>query len=511
MPEHLRALVVILALATAVFAVAKAPACSFACAPENFERRRNLWFAVTLAAFFAPDFWVCMVAVSAMLLLSLRRETNRVALFFLVLFAVPPISAQIGGLGIIEHLFVIHYVRLLALALLLPAAIALWRQPDAEPFGRSLPDRLVAGYALLGFVLQLPVDSFTNALRHGLFYAFVDILLPYYVASRSLRNLQAFREALMAFLIAALVLCAIGFFELAKYWLLYTPLQDALDMRGTFAAYLERGQGSLRAQASTGHPIALGYVVAVAMGLFCYLQNWLSPLMRCATALALLAGLVAPLSRGPWVGAAVIVLAFIATGPSALPRLGKLALLALCALPLLFVTDAGRAVVDLLPFVGTVEAGTITYRQRLLDVSLVLIKENPFFGSADYLLSPAMQQLREGGIIDIVNTYVGIVLESGLVGLALFLAFFIAVGIAVLRTMRQAIRGGAARDAEAALLGRALLATLLGILVTIFTVSSISVIPAIYWSLAGVGAAYARLLAPARAATRAGALIPRTA
>jgi hypothetical protein len=77
--------------------------------------------------------------------------------------------------------------------------------------------------------------------------------------------------------------------------------------------------------------------------------------------------------------------------------------------------------------------------------------------------------------------------------------------------MRQAIRGGAARDAEAALLGRALLATLLGILVTIFTVSSISVIPAIYWSLAGVGAAYARLLAPAGSATRAGALIPRTA
>ena len=44
------------------------------------------------------------------------------------------------------------------------------------------------------------------------------------------------------------------------------------------------------------------------------------------------------------------------------------------------------------------------------------------------------------------------------------------------------------------LLGQGLFATLVGVLVTIFTVSSISVIPYIYWCVAGLGEAY-RLMA----------------
>ena len=44
------------------------------------------------------------------------------------------------------------------------------------------------------------------------------------------------------------------------------------------------------------------------------------------------------------------------------------------------------------------------------------------------------------------------------------------------------------------LLGRVLLATLLGILVTIFTVSSITVIPIVYWSIAGLSVAYIQMM-----------------
>jgi hypothetical protein len=55
------------------------------------------------------------------------------------------------------------------------------------------------------------------------------------------------------------------------------------------------------------------------------------------------------------------------------------------------------------------------------------------------------------------------------------------------------------RGGEHYLLGQALIATLLGILVIIFTASSITVIPVIYWSVAGLGVGYARMLAAARA------------
>src|SRR5882762_5988367 len=316
MPEHLRALVVILVLASAVFVSAKAPACTMACTPGDFERRRNLWFGITLAAFLAHNFWIFIVVAAALLLFAQSRETNKLATYFFVLFAVPLIPADIPAFGLLNHLFTIDYLRLLALVVLLPAFVSLLNQPDSERLGRPLPDKLLAGYLVLSFLLQLRVDSFTNALRHGGFYAFVDIFLPYYVASRSLKDLQGFRDALMAFVVAALVLSAIGAFEFGKGWLLYVPLEDALDTRWGLGNYLGRGQ-ALRALGSTGQPIALGYTMAVAAGLFLFLRKSIPS----ATAwglgmLLLLAGLIAALSRGPWVGAAAMFLIFVVTGPS---------------------------------------------------------------------------------------------------------------------------------------------------------------------------------------------------
>ena len=115
MPEHLRALVVIVGLAAVVFAFAKAPACAMANSIEDFQRRRNLWFAITIATFLAQNFWIYIVVVAAMLLLAVPREVNKLALFFFLMFAVPVIPEQIPGFGIVKYLFTIHYVRLRAM------------------------------------------------------------------------------------------------------------------------------------------------------------------------------------------------------------------------------------------------------------------------------------------------------------------------------------------------------------------------------------------------------------
>src|SRR6185436_14117819 len=56
--------------------------------------------------------------------------------------------------------------------------------------------------------------------------------------------------------------------------------------------------------------------------------------------------------RGPWVGAAAMLLAFVATGPRAVTRLAKLAAGGLCVVPLLMVSPVGQALLDYLPFVG---------------------------------------------------------------------------------------------------------------------------------------------------------------
>src|SRR6266568_2946820 len=121
MPEYLKALVVILVLATVVFAFAKAPVCSIVSTAGDFERRRNLWFGLTLVVFLAHNFWIYIIAAAALLSLAASRESNKLAMFFFLLFAVPPIEAPISGLGLVENLFTINYPRLLALTVLVPA------------------------------------------------------------------------------------------------------------------------------------------------------------------------------------------------------------------------------------------------------------------------------------------------------------------------------------------------------------------------------------------------------
>src|SRR6185436_19284831 len=100
MPQHLRALVVILILASVVFMLAKSPACAIASTTSDFERRRNLWFGITLSAFLAHNFWIYIIVATILLLTALPREPNKLAMYFFLLLALPPIEAQITGLGV---------------------------------------------------------------------------------------------------------------------------------------------------------------------------------------------------------------------------------------------------------------------------------------------------------------------------------------------------------------------------------------------------------------------------
>src|SRR5204863_1498670 len=141
------------------------------------------------------------------------------------------------------------------------------------------------------------------------------------------------------------------------------------------------------------------------------------------------------LSRGPWVGFAAIMLTFIALGPSPMRGIVTLGLVGSFTMPLLMATPLGDTIIKYLPFVGDVEVENITYRQRLFEVALSAIIQNPFFGAFDYIYSPAFQELKQGdyGIIDLVNTYAVVGLSSGLIGLGLFAGVFIAVLIAIFK------------------------------------------------------------------------------
>ncbi len=217
MPEHFKALVVILVLATAVFAVAKKPACPGVFTDGDFSRRRYLWFGIVLIAFFAHNYWLYVFLAGALLLRTQAKDPNKLALYFSVLLALPAMPNYVPGLGLVNALFEVTYIRLLALTVLLPAYLHLRRQPGIAPFGRLIADKFVLGYLILSPLLAFGHLPVTGLLRIGLFYPFVDIFLPYYVASRCLRDLRQFRDALAAFVVAALILSAILVFESQKH------------------------------------------------------------------------------------------------------------------------------------------------------------------------------------------------------------------------------------------------------------------------------------------------------
>jgi len=490
MPEHIRAFIVVIFIATIMLMVVK-PAFVNIVSSRDFNRRAKLWFIITIILFLSHNFWLFIIGSAVAIKLAKRREANYVALYFMLLFVAPPVSLDISGMGVINFLFNLSYIRLLELTLLLPVAILLFSQKDTLAFGKTTPDKLLATYILLSIVLYLRSTTLTDTLRFS-FYAFIDVILPYYVISRYLRNRNQFHEAIVALVVAGLILSAIGIFEYLRHWLLYSSLMGALDSNISMSNYLARG-GSLRALGTTGQPIALGFVLMVVIGFYLYIQSFIrgKAAIRLVILATLIGGLFASLSRGPWVGMIVFIVVFYMLGPNALGKMSKLTIGGVVVALLVLVLPGGEKLINLLPFIGNVQAENISYRENLFEIGLVVIQQHLWFGSVDFLEASEMQPLIQGqGIIDIVNSYLGIALSYGLVGLGLFVSFFIAILLGVFRALYMI---EASHDNES-LLGVTLIALLVAILVTIFTVSSIAVIPVVYWAVAGMAVAYIQMV-----------------
>jgi O-antigen ligase len=101
----------------------------------------------------------------------------------------------------------------------------------------------------------------------------------------------------------------------------------------------------------------------------------------------------------------------------------------------------------------SVEAENVDYRRTLIDVAFDAIRASPWFGGIDIYGGGKCKSQSSRGFHRVVNSYVGILLTSGFVGLFLFLGFFATICLGVYGTKQI----GDSTD-ERRLLGRALLA-----------------------------------------------------
>lgn len=429
MVQNLKALLVVLIVCLPALALARR-ALAAILPGDAFAVRAQAWLVLTVAAFVAPSFWLYAAVAAPVMLWATQRDPNPAALYLVLLFAVPHAEVPVPSV-LVHELFDLSHPRLLALTLLAGTAWRLHRQRGTSP---GLGDWLVVGYIVLAVGLMVPHDSATHSLRRVFLFC-VDNLVLFYVFSRIRPEVGALRDVLGAWVMSGLLLAPVGVVETLRSWLLYNGIGDQWDAPSVFA-YLLRGD-LLRAQATTGHSLTLGYWLAMSWGFFLLLQrDWTSRWIRLLAGALLIAGLGAALSRGPWITAVLMTMVFMVLHPRGAGAAIKGVAAVTLALTLALASPVGEQIIGLLPFVGNVDAANVEYRQRLFETTLPLILANPIGGNPDVLSN--LESLRQGqGIIDLVNGYILVALYYGLGGLALFAGLLLAAAARALAAWRH--------------------------------------------------------------------------
>ena len=491
MISHIKELIVVMALALAVFAAAK-PLCLRFMRAEDYTLRRNVWLVLTLCAFLAPNFWVYALVALVVLVWAARRDSNPAALYLLAYAIIPPIKIYLPVVGI-NQLFALDQARILSLVVLLPLAYRLFAANEGGIARKLTPlDWLLVAYTLLQLAVVSPYESFTNTMRRGFLFS-IDTLVVYYVFSRAMVNRRVLVDALAVFVLVGGVYATIGIFESFKGWLMYEQIAPGWGAIND-GSFLLR-DGSLRAQASAGHSLTLGYTLAMALGVWFYLRSEVaSRAARLLVPAVLCLGLYATHSRGPWLTGVVVYFIYLFIAPGSKSQLLKGLAVFTVIVGVLLVTPFGARIIDMLPFIGTVDQANVIYRQRLATESWHLILQNPWLG--DPFVTLKMDDLKQGyGFVDLMNAYAAVGLFNGFVGLALFLGFFFGATGRAYAVQRKS--GMTAPDLSG--VGAALVACMLASFFFMATAS----IDWIEYVLAGLLSGYVSLLARRAAAVPA--------
>ena len=447
----------------------------------EYQRAWVVLIATTMVVYLGLTPMMFSIGVGLMALLAQSflggGIRGKLAAFMLMIMILPPLTWQVGGVGDINYLLALTGPRILALVLLTgPALKLLGDKTYKRERWVLLLDVVVIAYQILKIALLAPHTTTTGMLRL-LMESMLDVLLPYYVASRAIRT-EADLRFLLTHLVLGLILAAsVGFTEFFIHRNLYSELQYVYGYKWQLTMTLMRGE-HLRVQAATPQPIVLAFEMIFAIGVWTYLrgQEW----RRVPVLLvygAFIGCLLFTFSRGPWIGGLAFGAALLG-----LRRLGAKTFV------WLFVLLLGGAVIaktmgadeQVVAALGAMfgssdqELNTINYRRQLLDTALALLKQSPWLGVPDY--ASQMQDLKQGeGIIDLVNSYIAIALDTGVIGLSIYLLAYVLAFRRLVSVPGISLRQTS--DAGAGWFAATFLATIIACMLTIFTTSTFSTMP----------------------------------
>ena len=264
--------------------------------------------------------------------------------------------------------------------------------------------------------------SVSNFLRTSV-NVVLDLGLPYYILSRGVRSIDDLRTAILWLGCGAVTLSALLIYEAWKSWPVYNELYSNYGL-STLLLVKSRG-GFMR----SGGPFVESTSAAMVLAI-CILALWLSRdyfrssrhhLLLFAIALV---GLSAPQSRGAWVGLCLALGCADVCRARYVQLAGKTMLIGVTGAILLSAAQLSPHLSETMGLSGD-SSETSDYRRLLFDRGLQEFWHRPILGYASPEIHNRLHDLRQGeGIIDFVNTYIWIMLLSGVVGLTIFAGAF---------------------------------------------------------------------------------------
>lgn len=447
---------------------------------------RGAWIAVLGTLFVACFSWRVPLFFLAFSLWALyvphlfdKGGDGRLLAYALLACVSPQFSMELENIGPLKDVMRLDVFRILEIFLLVPEAVRLLtrRERPARPAWLLACDVATFGY-LVYWTLHLYGQYNASSLARESIGIVLDSLVPYYVLSRACIGHDLRRRVLAMLLFGVAYTCMVGLVEGLSRHLLYSQLQYLYGDRWNVVGALTRGDW-VRAQAGLQGPLILAVLGLFGIGLWFAMKPVAKSRAYALVGLVLLGGMLATFSRGP-----VLALLVLVAGVACLRYLSARRFLGLAAvLAIVFAVgwnlglgDAAVALVNTVTGADKTADFNVIYRQELLKTSIALIQQSPWFGVPNY--TQYMQDLRQGdGIIDLVNTYLVVTLNVGMVGLALFLLPY----VVALWRQASSVPGEPSERRREAL---AWLPLTLAILVVIFTVSPISIIhPIMVWVL----------------------------
>lgn len=457
---------------------------------------KKAWFLVTFWGIFAPQIWVLLGGMAAIVFFLKRNFQNDpvglIGLFLVCVFAIPNVFGYLPGIGPIYTLFKLDTVALCSMIILLPLLKSSLKKGPLFSFDT---DKYVLGYYLLVFMLDLRAVPVTEVGRQFI-NNFFEGILPYLVISRNLTCLRDHHRVIGAMVFMFAVMTLIAAYEAVLKQYLYTIIKFKYRLVHPVMLVGNYRAGFLRSMGVIASPISLGIFMGFLVSAVLYLNHFARKNIHNFVAFLLaIMSLIFTFARGSWVGSLVSNLLYVLRNERAFGKFFKLGVYACLALIAISFTPYVEKLEELLPakFRGEEahRTDTFDYRSRLLENSIIVIKESPGFGNSNFLSHPAMQEMKQGqGIIDVVNTYLSISLNHGLVTLVIFL-------LAILPNMWKIYSLSQKLPEQYAMLSRYskfIAFTMLGVLIMIYNMSPLGYLRLYIWVLIALQASLVKIL-----------------